>query len=413
MAVADADTESLPHYDVEITPISSVNYEELKKATVNALNQFQIECKTKLPDEFTNYLNALMGEIESTHKAHEMHVVKASATTSNDTSDKLNNVKEVIHSGKRSLANAGQTCYMNSALQLIYSMGAIKDKVLKDDADDNALKAYLSEMEKGVTNATQLATNLYDSVGGFGNRKFNQQEDSSEFLQKLIDSQSTLFENIRFNTIDSVHTTSDSSKNKEACRASTKVTSNANYGQMPNDIQNAIIYIPGTPQPRYIYTLPIPTNDITNDISFNKIDLQNVTKIPTSYETEFLKNDGCKSIDRNTISTQSVIIPGSQQQYFIVSLNRFDSNNQKLKTQIDLTNAEITFDSTKFKIKGCICHHGDGPQKGHYTYVEFENGIPITVYDDADICPYNTYINIESFEDRTVDVTGYVLLFEK
>ena len=118
MAVADADTESLPHYDVEITPISSVNYEELKKATVNALNQFQIECKTKLPDEFTNYLNALMGEIESTHKAHEMHVVKASATTSNDTSEKLKNVTDVTHSGKRSLANAGQTCYMNSALQL-------------------------------------------------------------------------------------------------------------------------------------------------------------------------------------------------------------------------------------------------------------------------------------------------------
>jgi hypothetical protein len=409
MAVADADTESLPHYDVEITPISSVNYEELKKATVNALNQFQIECKTKLPDEFTNYLNALMGEIESTHKAHEMHVVKASATTSNDTSEKLKNVTDVTHSGKRSLANAGQTCYMNSALQLIYSMDAIKDAVLNEKSDD-ALKAYLSEMEKGVTNATQLATNLYNSVNGFENRKFNQQEDSSEFLQKLIGSQTTLFESIRFDTIDSVHTTTETGTNRDQCKNKTNVISHQSYKKMPNDIQNAIIYIPGTPQPRYIYTLPISNTDIL----FNQIDLRNVTKIPTSYETEFLQKDGCKSIDRNTISTQSVIIPGSQQQYFIVSLNRFDSNNQKLKNQIDLTNAEITFDnSTKFKIKGCICHHGDGPQNGHYTYVEFENGNPKTVYDDADICPYNTYINIESFKDRTVDVTGYVLLFEK
>lgn len=406
MAVAD---ESLPHYDVEITPISSVNYELLKQATADALKLFQTDCSGSLPTEFTNYLNALMGEINSTHTAHEMHVVKASATTSNDTSEKLNNVKEVIHSGKRSLANAGQTCYMNSALQLIYSMGEIKNIVLKDDADDNALKAYLLQMEKGVTNATQLATNLYNSVGGFGNRKFNQQEDSSEFLQKLIGSQTTLFESIRFDTIDSVHTTTETGTNRDQCKNKTNVINHQSYNQMPNDIQNAIIYIPGTPQPRYIYTLPISNTNIL----FNKIDLQNVTKIPTSYETEFLQKDGCKSIDKNTISTRSVIIPGSQQQYFIVSLNRFDSNNRKLKTQIDLTNAEITFDSTKFKIKGCICHHGDGPQKGHYTYVEFENGIPITVYDDADICPYNTYINIESFEDRTVDVTGYVLLFEK
>lgn len=407
--MADADTESLPHYDVEVTPISSqpeIKYELLKKATVDALNKFQTDCSANLPAEFTNYLDALMGEIDSTHKAHEMHVEKASVTTSTDTSG--------INPNKRKLHNCGNTCYMNSVLQLIYSMDAIKDKVLNENINNSdafkALKAYLSQMEKGVSDATQLATNLYNSVGGFKNSEFNKQEDSSEFLQKLIHSQSTIFENIKFDTIDSVHTTnSTDSTNKEACRASTKVTKHESYSQLPNDIKDAILYIPpGTPQPGYIYTLPIPTNDI----SFNKIDLRNVTKIPTSNKTEFLENDGCKSIDRKTISTQSVIIPGNKQQYFIVSLNRYD-NGAKISTPIDLTNAEITFDnSTKFKIKGCICHHGKGPQDGHYTYVEFNDGKPTTVYDDdKDILQYDNYI--KSNKGNTVDVTGYVLLFEK
>lgn len=80
--MADTDTESLPHYDVEITPISSINYQLLKKATIDALKQFQTDCSGTLPAEFTNYLDALMGEIDSTHKAHDLHIASSSSSSS-------------------------------------------------------------------------------------------------------------------------------------------------------------------------------------------------------------------------------------------------------------------------------------------------------------------------------------------
>ena len=116
---------------------------------------------------------------------------------------------------------------------------------------------------------------------------------------------------------------------------------------------------------------------------------------------------------KTIIKNKSYVFPGDNQQYFIVLLKRYDNAGKKISTSIDLTNAEITFDnSPKFKIKGCICHHGDDPKEGHYTYVEFNDGKPTTVYnDDKDILQYDNYI--KSNKGNTVDVTGYVLLFEK
>lgn len=67
--VADGE-KPLPHYDVEITPISSqptIDYEKLKTVTIDALTKFQADCSGTLPDQFTKYLDALMGEIDSTH----------------------------------------------------------------------------------------------------------------------------------------------------------------------------------------------------------------------------------------------------------------------------------------------------------------------------------------------------------
>ena len=80
--MTDTGTESLPHYDVEVTPISSINYQLLKKATIDALKQFQTDCSGTLPAEFTNYLDALMGEIDSTHKAHDLHIASSSSSSS-------------------------------------------------------------------------------------------------------------------------------------------------------------------------------------------------------------------------------------------------------------------------------------------------------------------------------------------
>lgn len=454
--MADADTKSLPHYYVEVTPISSVNYELLKKATVDALNKFQTDCSANLPAEFTNYLNALMGEIDSTHKAHEMHVEKASVTTSTDTSG--------INPNKRKLYNFGNTCYMNSVLQLIYSMNAFKEEVLKIN-DDDPLKKYLSKMENGVTN-TEENRKLLENLIKFLNLKFEigTQQDAEEVLTSILgnDKYKSIIPKIQYSLGESVFF---DNKNKETipdvCRKINKDTQAKilKFFSHDKNIVNAFIYISDNNLSN-IFNLSITnipanlnvtfkdvfdaffepterwdnkTKDDSNDL--NTLDNENgfIYSLPESVVV--VKDDKpkskvkkvkekCKSLFKNqtfdslknNIKNKSYVFPGDNQQYFIVLLKRYNNDKEKIakiSTPIDLTNAEITFDnSPKFKIKGCICHHGDDPKEGHYTYVEFNDGKPTTVYnDDKDILQYDNYI--KSNKGNTVDVTGYVLLFEK
>lgn len=327
------------------------------------------------------------------------------AKSSNDTDSKLRGKDGVISNGPRSLANMGQTCYMNAALQLIYSMTELKDSTSIPELD-----AYLKQMDVGVVSSNRkLAENLYARAKAHGfvpTRTFNQQEDSSELLVALLGIDTFNKTLVNFTTIDSVHTTTTPDPNKAACRTQTGVDTHAQYANMPDSIKNDIIYIPDTSQLLQIYNLPIKTSDS----EFNSMDLQIKTEFKDKDVTTFLKSPPCSNIPKETISTQSVIIPGATQRYFIVSLNRFDAG-AKLMNLIKLTNAEVTLGTIKFKIKGCINHHGTTKDSGHYTYVEFKNGDPDMVYDDDNITPYKYYVS--HVGGRTVDTEGYVLLFER
>jgi uncharacterized UBP type Zn finger protein len=456
------DTRPLPQYDVEITPISSINYQMLKNVTIQALNKFQTECSGTLPAEFTKYLDALIGEIDSTHKAHAVQVEKASSLSAkaelsgNDTDGILKGKDDVRSSGERSLYNFGNTCYMNSALQLMYSMDQFKDEILKKKDDSDVLKKYLSKMNTGVNSSENLANELYEFSGiktKNNNRDFGHQEDPSELIISIFEK----YEDASKKTFK--FTSSDSKVYNGKEKIDTKCTSidtNAKT-KITDDKSNIIVLFKENPSE--ILQLSITSSGSTDTkISFKQIfeaytqetDIEE--KVDDSKNTHNLThtdgiifnlpdcmmdnpnqskvlNDACKQLIKVetsangkfklvNIKNKTYVFPGKDQQYFIVLLKRYNYNvgsgkTTKNTTPIDLTSASIKLGTSTFTIKGCICHHGGNPHAGHYTYVEFESGTPTTVYDDTNICPYNTYITIESFKDRTVDVTGYVLLFEK
>ncbi len=53
---------------------------------------------------------------------------------------------------------------------------------------------------------------------------------------------------------------------------------------------------------------------------------------------------------------------------------------------------------------------------GHYTYVEFENGLPTRIYDDDSNCEYSDYMKAAEEVKTTnaqVEKTGYIVLFER
>ena len=398
---------------------------KLKESIDQAIKTFSAALKSTSDAEYVKILTELSGKIIDVRTEIDATLVsktgkKTKGTKSepagNDTDAILKHASGVTSGGSRSLANVGQMCYMNAALQLIYSMDEFKKSVLS--MSDNPLKNYLDAITKGgvdASSADKLANALhsFSSITPKTHRPFNSQEDSSELLLSVL--QNDIFTQakalVNFTTIESVHTTTTLDPERGACKAETGVVSHLQYATMPvpDSIKDSIIYIPNVAaQPLFIFNLPVTTTDA----DFNKM-IQKITPMDTKAVavTDFLTGTDCSRINKATISTQTVIIPGNTQRYFIVSLNRFNDAGDKIKTPIKLTGAEITLGTIKFGIKGCISHHGDTPKGGHYTYVEFTGGKPTTVYDDHNIVKYDEYV--KALPVRTVDTEGYVLLFEQ
>lgn len=342
------------------------------------------------------------------------------AKSSNDTDSKLKGKAGVTTGGDRSLANMGQTCYMNAALQLIYSMTDLRGSTNMPE-----LEAYLKKMDAGVVSTDRnLAEDLYAraNADGFASgRSFNQQEDSSELLIKLFDRCANK-NMVQFNQIDGIFVPRDirvAKADVAACALATDVKKHTLYNSLPLGIQNRVLHIPPTSDVKQtIYNIQLEDRDIdgkTISQIFNESLLPTLHSgiPPYLYEEPTATFSACKQFSEGSVDTQNVIIPDPNQQYLIIALMRYTRGGSKIITPIKLTDAGdiLLGNTTTFYIKGCISHHGDTPKGGHYTYVEFKDKKPYMVYDDSNITPYDSYV--KHVGGRTVDTEGYVLLFER
>jgi hypothetical protein len=391
-------------------------------------------------------------------------------SSGNDTDGILNSVAGVTHNGARSLCNIGNMCYMNAALQLIYSMPDFTTAI-KNSIPDNPLTPYLSAMDNGVdcANAEKLANVLYDFAKrkGFAReRRFGDQEDSGELITTIFtDSAFDKYkDSMKFTSSQATVYTGDQSI--EDCKSLNtdvlKKIPESGRGQLlvlpkqrDENAQDRTLELPValnngiTPLVTFKGVFDAYTGNVNIDERFDdSTELSNLTNtngiifnlpgamMQVDARGNIIKpkrlKDGCKglvtvvksnSVDKpftlKYIKSKTYIFPGEIQKYFIVTLKRTipDGNDEhgnvktkKLTHKVALENARINIGKLAFTIKGCICHHGSNPNNGHYTYVEFVSGVPTMVYDDAHICPYNSYVDATR---RTVDDDGYILLFEK
>ncbi len=401
-----------------------------------------------------------------------MNCSKSTPSSGNDTDDLLKDVDGIRHNGPRSLCNIGNMCYMNAALQLIYSMPEFSQAIR---SINNPLTRYLKAMENGVdcSSAVILASELHKFAKTHqfaDNREIKNQEDPNELIMTIF--ADTIFDNYRdsmtFTTSQATVYTGVGTIDSKCKSLDNTVLKKINTSEhnhllvLPKerdekekektlelpialDNDNGIVLLDTFAKVFEAYTAPADIDEKVDDsnsldnlyssngIIFNlpdgmmKTDAQGKVTTPKQLKDECKslvkvvqkKNTNDKPFRLNDIKSKSYIFPRDTQRYFIVVLKRtitdgFDQNNQmkykKLKHSVSLNDAHIKIDDHEFIIKGCICHHGEGPNSGHYTYVAFENGKPYMVYDDTHICPYDIYTRNVG---RTVDVTGYVLLFER
>jgi len=428
MADADADTESLPHYDVEVTPISSqpeIKYELLKKATVNALTQFQTDCSGSLPAEFTNYLDVLMGEIDSTHKAHEIHI--ASSSSSSFDQNKSLEVDAAVPTTYKSIPiqNIATYCYLNAALQLLYSIDAIVEWVNK-----NPKANYTGHTENppGVINALYSVLNAMTEAKGTS-KNFLKVEDVHETNMKTLSTGTRLKE--QEDMIVPLNNIFGNNKEFDAIFTSQEViyfscsVNKEDSDTLPTNVQDSITAHNNNIIKTHIHYQHDTTSSTTNQPylicpTANKTGehLQNYVDAyfePTLENESNLTDKRCDNTG-TFVMTKRFIIP-NEQTHLIIQLQRGSVGGSA--TQLDyrtvIPDHTITIptpdNNVQFKLKGLSLVPGATSSDGHYTYISYENGLnraPI-IYNDSTVSTVKANDANQDIYNRK----GYIFLYEK
>jgi hypothetical protein len=325
----------------------------------------------------------------------------------------------------------GNSCYMNSAIQYLYSIPPLREllqTVTDEEIDDfisakdvdctreeelnkdilKSLRSLFSKFKSGETpirKDKEYSTLLLsggrqewrsgDMEDGF---EPNQQSDAGEFVTTLyrrfecfrdIPIFKKFYDSIKFNTYKTI-----------TCKENrTPIFATDNKDGKYN-IMNTI-------------TLPIGKNNTIQEMI-------NFYLSPESPTEDNNKISACSGDGTYTESQLYVNIP-DEMRYFTFTLVLFtvvDGRSVKITKEIPLSKF-IYIDSTDsqtkdkirvyFRIKGAICHIGRRPTGGHYVYEIFENGEPKHIADDSSINDY--YIDdSRKQEDRR---TRYIFLYER
>lgn len=247
------------------------------------------------------------------------------------------------------LANCGNSCYMNSSLQLLNSLSVFHSG-LNDVFVGFELIEILNNIFMRLENKDRIVdlstSGEYDSLIRISRFETGRQSDPAEFMNNL-------FELIppRFNFVTELFKTT---------------TRNYRIGET---------VIPH----QYIFNC---------EYIFDSPSLEDIM-------TRIRIGDGVR------------LIPN---QYFIFQVGRFYYRDKSVhyNTNSVIVNNMLEINGTHYIAQGCICFNGMIGRGGHYVYVQFDNrGFPYLVYNDSRRYPYSEESTFK------VEKMGYIFLYRR
>ena len=270
------------------------------------------------------------------------------------------------------LVNNGNTCYLNSALQLITSSKYFINYVIKNQFDNESLYIRLLELtvkkwtdDKVIINPSIIHKMVSQKSGMFRGRR---QEDSHTFL--LI-----LFELLRDENKDIIEKSFDTRiKYTNTCQECNKKTIKRQ-------------------------TTPILSINCSNNFrqSFDEF---------FSEESEIDYN--CEDCNSEKINIKTSIEKyGSN---LILHIRRYERNpkTQKYTKNNDdfIIKDKISFSKRIYELRGFIAHFGSGLNSGHYVFIGKDVDKNWCIYNDK-ACNV-----IPNFELKTFYKSAYILLYD-
>lgn len=278
-----------------------------------------------------------------------------------------------------SIKNLGQTCYINSALQMLIHTKLFNDILLKNKKHNKIVEEYLKLYDAYINkkNVSKYILPLLNKLNEklIENDKFNIdiQSDSSEFLNKLIekinlDDVNKLF-NVNIKTEYKVHDIKVKDKEYMCDESKTTNTEETSLNLYFEDIDK-------------IYNLKEEIENKFNGVNEeilekeNYIDCDKIINKNTKRKTKL--NIKFPYTKTEIVDTFPTILR--------INLNIFDNNLSKVFYKTNIPNI-INCKDNKYKLYGIVVHEGKTSNTGHYKYFSNENNIWVE-YSDNDIKIY-------------------------
>jgi len=300
---------------------------------------------------------------------------------------------------RHTLTNIGNTCFMNSVFQLLYSINELRDELnISQLCNEPLVKKTLRDLfkqmkfrQKGhIVSRDNMKKYLENIRCDF---QQHQQDDASSYLTLLVDKyitevgdSSSFVKSIRFNENDTLFCKYSKIPPKTSIRTEFKLELPIIEGNKSTSLQDLIINY----QEKEVFKNYLETcaaNDNTDVI------LQNSR--------------------RGLAKEKQIIISCTNNtNYIIISLKRFGKNGASMEKLVNIVtvNKEITICNKVFAIVGCIMHvKGTTLKGGHYVYHLYnDKGEAETEYDDE--VRKDGQSNFE-FKDQEKN-NGYIFLYK-
>jgi len=264
------------------------------------------------------------------------------------------------------IVNGNNSCYMNSIIQLLWSINEFKEMILNLDLTslDDATKLKLESL-----NTLFL--------------KMNESIKNGTVLNKQAE-----YEQLLLLSLDLTHGTQEDARTF--------------LGALLDRIQEA--NIPDTSE----FIKHIAIEKLYNNQSDGKDPILIFPIIGGSIQTSI--DDAYEITTNRGVKRELTYLSDPLLKYCIIALNRFDENSNKITKPVT-PNTSITLringNPIEFRIKGCVRHIGKELQSGHYIYQTYNGGsIEKILNDEVVIDPTEEDI-------QKTDEEGYIYLYER